>query len=103
MDRVFFFKTSLNHDSDYIKTQRFFFFFYYCCLSKKKSLLLRENGRLIQSTTQDYHNKMIYDSQMGKNKTFFYFKLHYNFYSEDSYYFLKTLLLQTNDLKIQCL
>lgn len=74
MDKDFF-KTSLKHDSRYIKSiWGVFFFLLLLVLLKQKEIVAIKGEwkikRLNQPSTQDYHNKMIYDSQMGKN-TFF--------------------------------
>lgn len=57
-------------------------------LLKEKEIVAIEGEweiqRLNQPTTQDYHKKMIYDSQMGKNIFFFLnFMIIYK-YSEES-------------------
>lgn len=47
---------------------RVFFFFLLLLLKQKEIIAVEREWRFIQSTTQDYQNKMIYDSEMGRKK-----------------------------------
>lgn len=74
-----FFKASLKHDSHYIKSIWGFgvFFTFISVPEAKNNFAIEgewESKRLNQPTTEDYHNKMIYDSKkcLWWDKTFFF-------------------------------